>query len=177
MKKLLTFILYILFFFAMLMFFLPKQNLYYAAEKELQNYGIILSGERLHPHLASLQINDATLYAQGIESATINQIQISFFGLYNTIEMHDITLSKALKSFFPKKIEHLQLRYTLMHPLSVLADARGSFGEATLHFDLQSSHLVLELQPSVMMKQRFANTLKELHKNSKGGYTYEQTFK
>lgn len=177
MKKLPIFFLYFLFFAGMLMVFLPKKSLYFAAEKELQNYGVILSGEKLTPHFASLQIDDATLYLQGIKSAHIGEIQIRFLGLYNTIELHNITLSKAVEAFFPKKIEKLQLRYTIVNPLFVVADGDGAFGEAHIVFNLQSLHLSATLHPSQKMKREFATTLRELRRDSKGGYSYEQTFK
>ena len=177
MKKLLIYILYLFFFVAILMVFLPKQSLYFAAERELQNNGIILSGESLTSHLASLQVDDATLYTKGIESAHIGTMQIKLLGLYNSIELHNITLSKAVESFFPKKIEYVQLRYTIADPLHIVADAHGGFGEAHIVFDLRASHLRIDVQPSQKMKREFANTLRELRKNTKGGYSYEQTFK
>jgi hypothetical protein len=157
-------------------FLVPKVNLYYQFEHAVKPYDIILSGEELKDKKLWLEINDASLYYQQIESARIKRIDVMFFVLYNRITAEHIRLASTLKDFVPLDISYVTLRYSILNPLKVLLESSGDFGELTGEFLLQERILNVKLYPSSIMTKRFQSTLSRLKQDSTGGYYYESRF-
>lgn len=62
MKRALLLTVYILFFVYASLLLLPKENLYYAFEKEISKNDIIFSNEIIKEHLLSLEIKNMEVY-------------------------------------------------------------------------------------------------------------------
>ena len=176
MVKLLKFFGYILFFLFVLVYFLPKESLYYYAEQELQKQQVVFSDEEIVAKTLSLELQDAKLFYQSIETAKIATMDIKLLVFYNLISLHDIVISSVASSFIPLKIESVQIKQTILNPLNVLIEAKGEFGEVRGVLHILDRNISIILEPSSIMKQSYNSTLREFHKNEKGEYQYDQTF-
>ena len=175
-KKLLWFLLYSAVFFFSLSLFFPKSSLYYLAERELKPFGVLISNEELQEGVLSLQLQDATLYVKGVQSATVTQTQILLLGLYNRITVHDVKLSKFLGSVLPSKIEDGEIVYSVLSPLEVDFHAQGDFGVVSGRVALRERKVELVVQPSKMMKNRYKQTLLKMKPGQNGEYRYVENF-
>ena len=176
MKKIALFLFYSLFFLAMLLFFTPKENLYYFAEEQLKPLGIVIGYEEVIDHGFSLEIKDAKLYVQKIKSANIASTTIYLFGLYNTITIEDIVLDSTFEQFFPPLINHVTLHENIFSPQKIVAEAIGDFGEAYATVNLLDRNISVLVKPSKLMRSRYRNTLRQLKKTKEGDYRYESKF-
>jgi len=172
MKKIAFFLLYSLLFIAALLFFTPKENLYYFAEEQLKPLGVVIGYEDVIDHGFTLEISHAKLYVQKIKSANIGTIDIAIFGVYNAVGIHNIVLDKTFEQFFPPLIERMEIHQHLFAPLEVNALAVGDFGEAHATVNLADRNGSVVLTPSKLMNKRYRNTLRQLKKTKEGTYQY-----
>lgn len=176
MKKLRNFILYALIFLGAFMFFTPKVQLYFALEKVLKPYQVILANEVVHDKGMSLQVHSMDLYVQGIESAHIESIDISLFGLYNKVDISNITLAKTFIKMVPTDINSADITYSVLNPLQIMINAEGDFGLATGYVNLVERVVHIDLEASKLLKTRYRRSLKQFKKSQTGGLVYEYHF-
>ena len=175
-KRLLKFFAYLLFFVVALMFFMPKVSLYHFAETQIKPFGVIFSNERVEDSGFTLKIEDTSVSMKKIPSAEIEMIEMKIWGVYNTIDIKNIVLSKAVKSFAPINIDKINVSYTILNPLNITAYAEGGFGVAKATVDIVERKLHVDMEPSKIMKKKYRQTLRNLKKTKGGGYTYDENF-
>ncbi len=176
MKKIALFLFYSILFFAALLFFTPKESLYYFAEEQLKPLDVVVGYEEAVDHGFTLEVLHAKLYIKKIKSANIASANITLFGLYNQISVENIILDKTFEQFFPPLIENIELKQSIFAPLQLNAQAAGDFGEAAATVDLLERSAKVILKPSKMMLARYKNTLRQLKKSKEGDYSYEYKF-
>ncbi|MEA3498623.1 MAG: hypothetical protein U9R16_06135 [Campylobacterota bacterium] len=93
--KFLKYIALVVVFNIALLAFLPKQNLYYALEKQLEKYDVIISDEKFKSSMFGFTLNDASLYFKGVDLATLDKVNISF----SKIDISSKELGYAKTSF------------------------------------------------------------------------------
>lgn len=177
MVKTVKLFLYLLIFLSSLVYFFPKVNGYYFLEHTLAKKRVVLSKEQVVDNGFSLEIKHATVSYEAIKSASVSDIDVKIFGLYNSVTVENVKLLDIASSFIPLKIYNIYVGYTLINPLNIVGDAQGEFG--VLHFTLNivQKKLKVVLKPSKLMLRRYRNTLRYMHKNSNGEYIYEQNIK
>ncbi|WP_457744494.1 hypothetical protein [Sulfurimonas sp.] len=176
MVKILKFLAYVLFFILALMYFMPKKNVYYLVEKELQTNNIVISHEKVIDTGLSLKLTNLDVSMESIESAHIGSVDISLFGLYNTVEVKNIKLTTVASSILPVKINDVNIKYSILNPLNVTLNAVGGFGSVRGYANILDRNITLILKPSKTMKQKYRTTLYGLRKKSNGEYEYVQNF-
>ncbi len=176
MKKLALSLFYTVLFFAALLFFTPKENLYYFAEEQLKPLGVIIGYEETVDHGFTLEILHPKLYVQKIKSADIGAITFALFGFYNGVSVNNVVLDKTFEQFFPPLIEKIDIDNTLFSPLQLNAEAVGDFGEAEATVDLLERSAIIVVKPSKLMLSEYKNTLRQLKKSKEGDYRYEYKF-
>jgi hypothetical protein len=176
MVRLLYFFAYSLFFIFALLFFIPKISLYHYAEKELQKQKVIFSNETAIDKPFSLGLHDMDVSYDFIESAKVENAEIELFVFFNHISIENIELSDMATSFLPLKIQKLDIKYSLLNPLEILATSRGEFGEASATLNILERNASVLIVPSDLMKKKYSKTLGNLKKNSQGSYEYAKTF-
>jgi hypothetical protein len=154
---------------------MPKVSLYGFAQTQLKKFGIIISNEKLKDNGFSFEIKDGMLSVEKIPSANISKVEIKTFIFYNSVNIKGIILAQAVKSFAPVYIENINIHYSFINPLNIIAKAKGDFGEAQATFNLIERKLHIDLVPSKMMQKSYRSTLRNLQKTKDGGYIYEQT--
>jgi len=176
MVKLFRFFLYVLFFILALMYFMPKQSIYYFAETELQKYNVVVSHETVNDSGLSLEVSNLDIYAQGIKSATIQELDISLFGLYNSINAKDIKLESVVESMLPLDINEVRVTYSILDPVNVKLESEGAFGSIDGKANIIDRKVVLLLKPSKLMLRKYRTTLRNFKKLKSGEYEYDQNF-
>ncbi len=172
MKKIGLFLLYIVLFLAALLFFTPKENLYYYAEEQLKPLHVVIGYEDVVDEGFTLSVHHASLYVQKIKSADIGKINLAVFGFYNRLDVENVVLDTTFEQFFPPIIEHLEVKQTIFDPLNVYAVAHGDFGEAEASVNLVDRNGTVYVTPSKMMTKRYRNTLRQLRRSKEGVYSY-----
>jgi hypothetical protein len=159
-----------------LMYFTPKSNIYYFLEEQLKQQDIIVSCEEALDSGFSLKVKHGVVSVKSIESANVKELSVSVFGLYNTIEVDEISLSSTAKAFIPLNVNSVDVRYSIFNPLNIVGDAKGEFGEADMKFNVVDRNLTIVLHPSKLMLKSYRSTLRNLKKTENGEYVYAKTF-
>ncbi len=175
-KKIVVFFAYFVFFISMLLYFMPKVNLYYLLESQLKKEDVIVSNETLRERGFTLHISDADISLKSISTAIVTSTDINFFILYNKISLQDIQLSSTAKSFVPLHIDSIDVIYSFFNPLKINIYAKGEFGYLEGFFSLSSMNLHLRLKPSKIMIQNNSNTLRSFKKEKNGEFSYDKSF-
>ena len=176
MVKFLKLFAYTLFFILALISFLPKTSLYYYAEGELEKERVTLSDEEVIDSGFSLELKHLKLSYDSIESANIESADIKMFLLYNSVSVKNIEFSSVVSSFVPLHVERVDVIYTLLNPLLVVAKASGAFGEADAKVNILDRNISIVLKPSELMLKKHRSTLRNLSKNEEGEYRYDKIF-
>lgn len=175
-KKLLRFFAYTLFFIVALILFTPKSSIYYLLEQNLKKFNVVISKEQLKESPLSLNITNANISINAIDSAIINECDITLLLFYNKLLFSNIKLSSIVETYLPSKISSLEIDYSVLHPFILKANAEGDFGEvSTVLYFLDKSASVI-LKPSKNMVSNYKNSLRYFKKNKKGEYTYAKSF-
>ncbi|SFV70786.1 hypothetical protein MNB_SM-5-1484 [hydrothermal vent metagenome] len=175
-KKIGKFFAYLLFFLGALLYFMPKESLYFLGEKELQKYHVVIAHESVKDRGFSLALRHLDLYVESIQSATIERVDIALFAFYNEIEADNIHLSSALASMLPTKIENVDIKYSVLNPLNVTFTAVGDFGRVQGVANIKERKIIAFLKPSSLMLRNYRATLRNFKKQSNGEYKYVQSF-
>lgn len=172
MVKFLKFFGYFLFFCGALLFFLPKVHLYYLLEQELEPLSVVITDEHAKDKGFTLVIEDALVVVKGIEGAQIASIDVALLGFFNSVELQEIKLSEAAKSFVPLHVAHAKISHVFYMPTLLKAEITGEFGEAFCEFDLLEREFRARILPSQTMVKNFAHTLRNFKKEENGEYSY-----
>lgn len=176
MVRVLKIVAYILFFLLALVYFLPKSNLYYLAEHELQKQKVVISDEKITENIFSLELQNAKLSYAGVDATTIAKSKIKLFGFYNRVTFQDLNLSSMASSFVPLHVDSLEVKYTILNPLKVYLHSKGAFGEADAILYINDRNVTVLLKPSSLMQKEYANSMRQLKKNKNGEYEYAKNF-
>jgi len=176
MVKLSKLLAYVMFFILALIYFMPKESVYYYLEKELQKQKIILSDEEIIDNGFSLQLNNTKLSYDSIESANVESINIKIFLVYNSLSVSNVRLLDVASSFVPLHVDTINIKYTIFNPLNIVAESNGEFGQASAEVNILDRNISMVLKPSPMMLKKYRATLRNLKKNKAGEYKYEKTF-
>jgi len=176
MVKLSKLLAYIFFFILALIYFMPKESVYYYLEKELLLNKVVLSDEEIEDSGFSLQLNNSKVSYDSIESADVENINIKIFLVYNSLSVSNVKLLDVASSFVPLHIDNINIKYTIFNPLNIVAESNGEFGQANAEVNILDRNMSVVLKPSQLMLKKYRATLRNLKKNEAGEYRYEKTF-
>ena len=151
--------------------FMPKTELYYMLEKELSENEITLNEKSIEEGWFSLNVKGITLYAKGVQVATIEELNYFTLFFYNSMELLMVEVDDLLKSKVPGKITELVLTHHLFAPLTVAIDANGTFGVIEGEVQLSDNTVRLDF----IEEKEIDMILPLLKKDEKGRY-YEKSF-
>lgn len=176
MVKTLKLLAYFAFFILALIYFSPKESIYYFGEKGVEKYKVVLSGEKITDSGFYLDLNDVTVSYDSIQSAKVEDINVKMFLLYNSISAKNIKLSNIAVSFIPLHVQSLDVSYTIFNPLVIGLNANGEFGEAKGEINILDRNITMVITPSKVMETKHQDTLANLKKNANGSYSYDKSF-
>lgn len=175
MVKVAKFFFYSAFFIVMLYLFFPKENLYYKMQEIALEYKVKVFENQVKENLFSLELLDGKLLYEEIEAARFEKAEIMLLGFYNSVHIHSVTLSGIVKNFLPQKIRQIDVSYSLLHPLAVRFWVKGDFGTAEGFYEIKENKIIINLNPSEIMKMHFRSSLREFKKQENGVYSYEKS--
>ena len=151
--------------------FMPKQELYFKIEEELAKHEIELNEKEIHEGLFSLTLEEVTVYVKGINVATIQEVDLFTLLFYSSVELQSLHVDDSLKSMVPQKTQKALLSHSILVPLEVSVEARGSFGETEGTIDLSTRKVRLNFNESKNIEM-----LKPQLKKDEKGWVYETSF-
>ena len=154
-----------------LLIFMPKQEIYYALEKELAKQEIEINEKSIEEGVFSLTLNQVSVYVKGIKIATIEELTFFTLLFYTKVELDTLLLDDALKAMAPQQTDKAILSHAILSPFDASVHAEGSFGVIDGSVDLKERKLHInftETKEIDMIKS-------QLKKDEKGWY-YETSF-
>lgn len=177
MKRVLMFLIYVTVFVAALIYFAPKQQLYYMAEREAHPFGVIFSEEMSIDKGFGLNIEKGRLFYQDLEIASMQRISITPLLIFNRIDIAPFEFSEAMHAFVPGSVSSAVISHSVIDPFRIHVDAEGDFGTLTGVVHLKETNVSVILHPSDTLKKGgSAFWLKKLKQDTNGGYIYEADF-
>ena len=154
-----------------LLFFMPKQELYYKLETELAKNDIKINEQSIDEGFFSLTLNNATVYVKGIALASIEKIDFFTVLFYTNIEFNSLNLDDSLSHFAPTKIDTLSATHAIWNPINVEIKAQGAFGSTEGEASLLDRTIRLDFNET-----KHLGILKSNLKKDQKGWFYETTF-
>ncbi len=154
-----------------LLVFMPKQEMFYKLEKELEKQEIKINEKSLEEGLFSLKVKEASVYVKGIPLATIEEITLFTLLFYTKVELHSLLLDDSLKGMVPQHMDRAILSHSIISPSMAAMYAQGSFGTVEGNIDLKERVLRLDFNGTKEIEM----IKSQLKKDEKGWY-YETSF-
>ncbi len=173
--RVLKFILFLIFILALIVAFLPKKNLYYLLEEELQKEKIAFSGEKIEDKLLYFEIRDAKIFYEDIEAGTLKRARVYPLFFWNMVEIEGISIDSDVARFVPKSTDFLRASHSIINPLKIQIEGVGDFGSLDGGVDILDRRVLLELNASSMMGTQYRNITSKM-KQIDGKLVYEQSF-
>ncbi len=170
MKK---FIVLLLGFLVGLVLFMPKDQLYFTALNLLQKERVEIKSKEVRDRWFWLDIKDAKIFYDGIESLEAKSIDMKPWLFYNSVVIEDAKSSQELRGVMEIEANKVILTHSLLNYKEVHIEAKGSFGEAEGSADLIDRSVKILLKPSKSFKN---SQLSGYFKKSKEGWIYESKF-
>ncbi|NWF66098.1 MAG: hypothetical protein HXX81_01385 [Campylobacterales bacterium] len=162
-------------FFAIIISFIPKKNLYFLAEQYLKEQKVIFTKEMLSDNWLAFNINSPEIYYEDILVGSVSNIKVLPLIVYNKIELQNGAFSKEIKNFLPQKIEQFKVTYTPFYPIVAFIDSKGDYGELTGKVYLKERKISLVLKPASDVASKYPMILSKF-KKEKDEYIYESNF-
>lgn len=154
-----------------IIFFMPKEEIYFSLEQELAKNDIKLNEESRSEGVFSLSLENVTVYVKGIPLATIEELDIFTLLFYTSIHFETLMIDESLKTMTPTEIESLLISQTIWAPLDLTIKAEGPFGEARGSADLSARTLHIDFNDTKAL-----GMLQSKLKQGEKGWYYETSF-
>ena len=191
-KVLLTFLKYnvhIIMVILFIMYFLPKVNFYFYAERVLEQTNlqpiakammvkeakIHIVQEEIVDNGFSIELNNANIYLNDIYILNLGQLKIEPWLFYNNISIHSVRLNKSFEDEFPTRLDELHITQSIFSPLLIEVTGIFAYGSFDAQVDLGERKVHANLQVNKKFVKKYRKLLRQL-KRVKGGYTYEYSF-
>jgi len=154
-----------------ILFFMPKQMLYYKLEEVLAKNDIKINEKRVEEGLFSLKLYDSKVFVKGIELAFVKEIDFFTLLFYTKVNIENLELDVSLKNMAPTQIDTATATYALWNPTNLGIDAQGPFGGIDGNAALLNHTLRLDFNETTQIQVLKANL-----KQDEKGWFYETTF-
>jgi len=175
MKKLLKLLVYMVVMLALILFFLPKINLYYAAEGFMQEKKVFISDENIADRGFYLELNNANFLFDKLELAEVEKITVSTLLFYNALSIDKIHVNEGFSDFLPLEIETISAEHAIYNPTHVTLKGESEDSYFYGDVDLIERVLNIHLRLGAQSEKRYKSMLGKLTKEE-GGYVYEYKF-
>jgi hypothetical protein len=156
-------------------FFLPKKELYYLAERYLDRVNIAVSNEEPSDYGWLFSLKGGTLYYDRMAIAQNAKISLLTTLFYDSLSIAPFTLSNELNSLFPARVDSLEARHTIFVPHKIFLSGEGEFGAFSGSIDLFSNKISLVINAPSQIQQKYGQIFAVLEKTSEG-FLYERDF-
>ena len=151
--------------------FMPKSEIYYTVEKQLNKKDITLNEKSIEEGLFMLSLHDVTVYVKGIALANIERVDFFTLLFYSSLELEGLRVDEVLHAKVPRLTKEATFRHSLFSPTTISIDANGSFGVVEGAFNLMDNQLHINFVETNEISMIQA----QLQKGEKGWF-YESSF-
>lgn len=175
MRKLLIAIIYIVITLFLIVIFLPKKELWFLAERYLEQNKIILSHEKVSDYGVLAKLDGGVLYYDKMSAFELSSLKVGAFLAYNYLYLDQIELSSSLSTILPAKIEFLSAKHSIFFPHRIFIDGAGDFGTLSGTVDLVSRKAVMLVEAPNEIVSKYRQLFVQM-KRTEQGYLYEFEF-
>jgi len=154
-----------------ILLFMPKEAFYYALEKELVKYDIKLNEVSIKERLFSLEIKNISGYVKGINLISIDKITFFTLLFFTKIEIDNIQIDESIGKMLPQAIDYIKIKHSILSPLFVDVNAKGTFGEAIAKINILKRRVHIDINDTSSLPM-----LKPWLKKGDKGWFYEKSF-
>lgn len=147
MKKLAKLFFYVFLSIYAVIFFLPKEKLFYLAEHKAKEQGLVISKEFITDSGFSFTLKDFQVYFKDIQVSNINEANLTSYLFYNEFKINTININKNFSSFVPETISDVLINYSILEPKKVLLEAKMGKHLLKGNFDILEQKLHVEFLP------------------------------
>ncbi len=175
MRKVAKLLAYFIVMAALLIFFMPKVNLYYALERLMKERNIYISDEQVYDQGFSLELEKSNVLFDKLSLAEIDTIKLSPWLFYNALSLDNIHVNEGFEDFLPQKISRVSIEHFIYNPthISLRGDSEDSFFYGDV--DLIERVITIHLRLGDKSEKKYRLVLQKLIKEE-GGYLYEYKF-
>jgi len=153
----------------LVIFLMPKKELYYLLEKKLEMQNIVISGEDVHENLLGLTVEHPTFYLGGAPVATAREISLWSVLFYTKVDFHDLSIAEGLPTALD--VKSFSATHSMLSPLMVLLRGESTLGALGGEIQLKARKLRLTIA-----KGGENSALSRYLKKSEKGWAYESKF-
>jgi hypothetical protein len=155
----------------LVLFFMPKKELYYLLEKQLGAQGIVIGDGKVDESPIGLTVEHPALYYKGIKIATAKKISLWSLLLYTQGSIEGVRFDPSVQSYLPKEIESATLTHHVINPihLPVAITGKTLTGDGDVDLKMRTLKFLFTHVPKQSAMTRYM-------KQTKGGWIYEQRF-
>jgi hypothetical protein len=175
MKKVMRLLAYTVTMFALVLLFLPKVNLYYAAEGLLKEKNVYISDEDVYDSGFSLELTDAKFFFDKLELMKVEKTKISPWIVYNALTLDFIEINEGFSDFLPQDISSVKAEHVFYNPMHIQLSGESTDSYFTGDVDILKRVVTLHLKLGAISEKKYKTLLKKLTKED-GGYYYEYKF-
>lgn len=114
-KSLIKYLFYVCLFLVSINLFLPKLNIYYFIENQLNKYEIVLSNEKINEKKFSIDIENVDVYLKNEKMATIETIHNEFLIYKNKINLEGLKIFNKNKN----NLTNISIEHSVSTPLLI----------------------------------------------------------
>lgn len=175
MMRLVKLLSYVLVMLALIIIFLPKTNLFYAAEVMMKENKLFISDEEVLDKGYSLELKNAKFSYESLSLAEVDSISFSPWIFYNVLSLNNIHVNAGFSDFLPQEIEKIRIQQLIYDPTNIML--RGDSEDSYIYgnIDLVERVLVVHFRLGAKSEQKYKSMLGKLSKEE-GGYVYEYKF-
>lgn len=175
MKIIFKFSIYFVFFIFCILYFLPKESLYFKFEEYLKTKEVIISDEKIKEIFFGIRLENGKLFFNKINRAKIESIDLQTYLFFTKIIINNIVLDKSLSIYTPLKIDEIIIKNSILKFNKIHIKGIGEFGILNGEIDYINRILKIVLEPSTEMKTKMF-ILNQMQKGENEKYTYEYKF-
>ena len=146
-----------------IIFFMPKDNIYYTAQKYLAKENIYINSSVKNGF--SLELTNGKVYQNGIDFASFKDIRILPFLFFNKIEAKNIAIN-----FQNLNISNLNITYSIINPIKIYITGSSNFGK------IKGKVNLIKKEIKIYILNLTNNNLKNFLRKDKKGYFYYAKF-
>jgi hypothetical protein len=158
-----------------IVFFLPKKELYYLAERYLEPLGATISSEEASDYGWLFSLKGGSVYYDRMEAANNDKTALIATIFYNELSVESFSFSKPIAAAFPPRVDFLKARHTIFMPHKIFFTSEGEIGAVSGWIDLFARKIRVVINAPSEVQQKYGQIFAVLEKTTEG-FVYERDF-
>ena len=140
----------------------PKKELYFLLEKSLYEKGIVIDNEEIVEGILSLTIKHPSIYFNGLDMATVDEIRLWSLVLYTKLDFNNFKVTNELISDLSS--DSIDISHSILSLTKIFITSSGQLGDVNGTVELKERVIHLDI-PNGENADLFKRYLKKDKKN------------